>query len=44
MNEGKVVTDSKIRSEPAIQNLLIRIPSQVAENFSDEQLIGLKIA
>jgi hypothetical protein len=39
-----MVTDSKIRNEPAIQNLLSRMPSKVAQSFSDEQLIGLKVA
>jgi hypothetical protein len=39
-----VVTDSRIRSEPAIQNLLGRMPSKVSETFSDEQLLSLKVA
>jgi hypothetical protein len=42
--EGYLVTDSKIRSEPAIQHLLSRLPSKVANSFTDEQLIGLKVA
>jgi hypothetical protein len=44
MDGAVLVTDSKIRSEPAIQNLLSRMPSNVAKSFSDEQLISLKVA
>jgi hypothetical protein len=39
-----VVADSKIRNEPAVKNLLKRIPNKVAISFSDEQLIALKVA
>ena len=44
LTRENVVTDSKIRNEPSIQNLLSRMPSKVAESFSDEQLISLKVA
>lgn len=38
------MTDSKIRNEPAIQNLLSRVPKKVADSFSDDQLLHLKVA
>jgi len=44
VSKGDVVTDSKIRNEPAIQNLLSRIPKNVADSFSDDQLLHLKVA
>jgi hypothetical protein len=44
VTKEKVVTDSKIRNEPVIQNLLSRMPGNVADSLSDEQLIGLKVA
>jgi hypothetical protein len=36
--------DRDIRQEPAIKNLLSRIPANVADSFSDIQLIHLKTA
>lgn len=36
--------DKDIRREPAIQNLLARMPNAVAESFTDKQLIHLKTA
>jgi hypothetical protein len=38
------MSGSKIRNEPAIQNILSRMPDKVADSFSDEQLINLKVA
>lgn len=36
--------DRDIRNEPAIQNILSRMPGDVADSFSDIQLIHLKTA
>ncbi|MEP1444783.1 MAG: 3-phosphoshikimate 1-carboxyvinyltransferase [Paraglaciecola sp.] len=36
--------DSKIRNETAIQNLLDRMPENVSNSFSDDQLMALKVA
>jgi hypothetical protein len=33
-----------IKDEPAIQQLLARMPNNVADSFSDEQLLALKVA
>jgi hypothetical protein len=44
VTEGNTMTDSMIRNEPAIQNLLSRMPSKVSASFSDEQLLSLKVA
>jgi hypothetical protein len=44
VSKGGNVSDSKIRNEPAIQNLLSRMPENVVESFSDNQLIHLKVA
>jgi len=38
------VLDKDIRQEPAIQNLLSRMPQKVVDSFSDIQLIHLKTA
>ena len=37
-------TNQNIRQEPDIQQLLSRIPSNISDTFSDEQLIHLKTA
>lgn len=39
-----VSLDRDIRQEPAIQNILSRMPNDVADSFSDIQLIHLKTA
>lgn len=44
MTGERKLANSEIRKEPAIQNLLSRMPNAVAESFSDEQLLGLKVA
>lgn len=38
------MTNSKIRNEPAIQNMLSRIPRKVAASFTNEQLTSLNVA
>jgi hypothetical protein len=44
MTGERKLANSEIRNEPAIQNLLSRMPNNVADSFSDEQLLGLKVA
>ena len=44
VNAENAMTDSSIRNEPAIQNLLSRMPNSVATSFSDDQLLSLKVA
>lgn len=44
VSKGGVVGDSKIRNETAIQNLLDRMPENVSNSFSDDQLMALKVA
>jgi hypothetical protein len=44
VSKGGNVSDSKIRNEPAIQNLLSRMPEHVADSFSDDQLLHLKLS
>ena len=34
----------QIKNEPAVRKLLSRMPNNVAESFSDEQLLHLKVA
>jgi hypothetical protein len=38
------MSGSEIRKEPAIQNILSRMSGKVADSFSDEQLINIKVA
>jgi hypothetical protein len=39
-----MLTAPKTRSESAIQNILSRIPNEVAVSFTEQQLISLKVA
>jgi hypothetical protein len=45
MSETVVVQNNlQIKNEPAVRKLLSRMPDNVAESFSDEQLLHLKVA
>jgi hypothetical protein len=39
-----VQNNPQIKDEPAVRKLLSRMPDNVAESFSDEQLLHLKVA
>lgn len=44
MNKTESTSKNDIRQEPAIQNILSRMPSKVADSYTDLQLIHLKTA
>lgn len=43
-NATNSLTQSDIRREPAIQNILSRMPEEIADQFTDDQLLHLKTA
>ena len=43
VKENKQARDA-LKNEPALQNLLSRMPSSVQESFTEEQLVNLKVA
>jgi hypothetical protein len=46
MESTKIVTadNPQIKDEPSVRKLLSRMPASVADSFSDEQLLHLKVA
>lgn len=44
MNQEDTQYKGNIRHEPAIQNILSRMPAKIADSYTDKQLIHLKTA